>query len=167
MISVFSFLPNCFSPEGVSNSYLYFRIRIWILRFFTGLGTIVFWVSLAHWKVIKRNGKAVLFIAGFLYSVVTLYYYPEVSPIQFLYEQRIARTKFSRGFNIKAFSNVDVGMPKEAVEDSLGSGYSKNKGQSTVWFFSRPAGTANYWQFYIEFDSQGLVKEKRALFFVD
>lgn len=105
------------------------------------------------------------------YASISIGFYPEISPVQFLMEGHVATTTYSEGFSRDSFMKIKNGMTKAAVSELVGVGFSEDRIKALepyrCWAYSRPRNTEDYWQYIVEFDDQERVRRVCVCFWFD
>lgn len=113
-----------------------------------------------------RTLRGFLFFAAFAWAVVTTAVFPEISPMQFVWEGRPASTVYAPGFDRDVFLSLPAGTTKEEVAAAIGLGFEGDFERDT-WFFSEAGRSENYWQYYLKFSPEGVLAAKVAIFWWD
>ena len=115
--------------------------------------------------------------AGAFYSAATLAYLPEIGPLNLITGG--SSTVYGKGFSRAGFKKVKPGMTKAEVAALVGEGVDINaigleidherhhSNMISRWFLSGPGTHENYWQYGVEFTTNGIVDHTWYLFWYD
>lgn len=142
------------------------------------VSVLALWVRLLRRS--RPNPLAKFFVTlavGAFYAAVTLAYLPEIGPLNLLMGG--SDTVYGKGFSRSGFKKIRPGMTKAEVAALAGEGVDITamwcepdrerlySDKVSCWFFSGPGDSQNYWQYGVEFTTNGVVDHTWCHFWYD
>ena len=138
----------------------------------------VLWIRLLRRP--RPNPLAKFFVTlavGAFYAAATLAYLPEIGPLNLLMGG--SDTVYGKGFSRSGFKKIRPGMTKAEVAALAGEGVDiaamwrepdrerPSSDMVSCWFFSGPGALQNYWQYRVDFTTNGVVDRTSVVFWYD